>query len=587
MLSPLPGCRLLARLQAFQPQSFTAPTQFDWTNQNGHSYVTGVRDQGQCGSCWAFAVTGALESKVLITAKTPDTNLDLSEQVFVDCDWGRRNRGCDGGYLDDASRYISLNDAGPGLPSETCYPYTAVNGTCSSTCSDGSNWAGNVYRVASFQAVSSTAAALKAAIASSGPVVAGMRVCNDFSYYESGVYRCTDAQPLPGVGHAVLVVGYNDAGSYFICKNSWGTDWGTNESNPGFFRIHYDEMAGTIQFGSELIAYGIGTVPGSSFVVDPESLDFGYVGEPDQPTRTVTITNNGSTTLDNFTLTLATGAYYSVSPASVSSIASGTSNAATVTYTSHAAGPADTDTLRVDRSGMTSRTVSLSARSNTRPAQPTNASPVDGKTLTGWPVALSASTFYDADDDTHQASKWTIKDSSANTIYSSSFDTTSKTSFAVPAGTLRSSTQYYWQVIYRDDKGVESLPSIQTSFTTSGTAEPIPVSSSGAGDGGGGGGGGCFIATAAFGNPLAKEVLLLQEFRDRYLLTNAPGRAFVAFYYRVSPPVADYIREHEHLRAATRAALLPVVYGVKYPAGLFFAGGLMVLVITRRRSRRP
>ena len=84
---------------------------------------------------------------------------------------------------------------------------------------------------------------------------------------------------------------------------------------------------------------------------------------------------------------------------------------------------------------------------------------------------------------------------------------------------------------------------------------------SGSGGGGGGdGGGGCFIAAAAFGSPLEPEVITLREFRDRYLLTNLPGRAFVAFYYAVSPPVAHFMARHQILRISTRILLYPVVW---------------------------
>ena len=81
---------------------------------------------------------------------------------------------------------------------------------------------------------------------------------------------------------------------------------------------------------------------------------------------------------------------------------------------------------------------------------------------------------------------------------------------------------------------------------------------------GGGGGGGCFIATAAFGSYIDPNVQVLRDFRDEYLLTNSLGRVFVRFYYEVSPSLAEYIREHEGLRTATRLGLVPVVYGVKY-----------------------
>jgi len=102
-----------------------------------------------------------------------------------------------------------------------------------------------------------------------------------------------------------------------------------------------------------------------------------------------------------------------------------------------------------------------------------------------------------------------------------------------------------------------------------------------------GGGGSCFIATAAYGSALDPHVAALREFRDRRLLTNAPGRALVRAYYRVSPPIAAFIARHEGLRAATRAALAPVVYAVVYPqASVVIMLGLGVVVVWRRNRER-
>lgn len=97
---------------------------------------------------------------------------------------------------------------------------------------------------------------------------------------------------------------------------------------------------------------------------------------------------------------------------------------------------------------------------------------------------------------------------------------------------------------------------------------------------------GCFIATAAYGSYLDPHVKVLRDFRDDYLLTNSAGRAFVNFYYKVSPPVADCIREHETLRTATRWALTPVVYGIDYPWGLGVILTPAFIFVLRRRYRR-
>jgi len=118
-----------------------------------------------------------------------------------------------------------------------------------------------------------------------------------------------------------------------------------------------------------------------------------------------------------------------------------------------------------------------------------------------------------------------------------------------------------------------------------------------AGGGGGGGGGGCFIATAAFGSPLAPQVQLLREFRDQYLMTNGPGRLFTAAYYRISPPLADLVAESEVLRATVRAILIPVigwtalfmwspVLGLAIPLACGSLGTrTLVRAVRRRRTR--
>ena len=116
-------------------------------------------------------------------------------------------------------------------------------------------------------------------------------------------------------------------------------------------------------------------------------------------------------------------------------------------------------------------------------------------------------------------------------------------------------------------------------FSTDGSSTSVGGASSG-------GGGGCFIATAAYGSYLHPKVAELRAFRDRYLLTSAPGRLFVALYYRLSPPVARIIAQHEWMRAAVRSLLAPVVLSVEHPREALLAFALVVCGLVWRLSPR-
>jgi len=208
----------------------------DWRKAGGN-FVTSPKNQEKCGSCWAFAMTGGLESYVLRTQNRPGENLDLSEQVMLSCS-GVGN--CGGGIL--FPRFLAKT----GLPAESAYPYTQSKGPCESAAP---GWERSAYKIANWGFVWDTVGQIKAALAHYGPLPTSMRVYEDFMDYKSGVYSYTTGKSLGG--HAVLLVGYDDAEQCFIVKNSWGTGWGED----GFFRIDYSELRTRVLFGLVTVAY--------------------------------------------------------------------------------------------------------------------------------------------------------------------------------------------------------------------------------------------------------------------------------------------------------------------------------------------
>jgi len=194
------------------------PTAWNWTSQGA---VTPIKNQGQCGSCWAFSTTGSTEGCHFLTTKTL---VSLSEQNLVDCSSSEGNEGCEGGLMDDAFKYIIANK---GIDTESAYPYTAETGTCQYSASACAS------TVMSYTDVTSgSEPALQTAVYGAPVSVAIDASQPSFQSYTGGVYYEPACSPTQ-LDHGVLSVGWgvdttNNNTAYWIVKNSWGTDWGIN-----------------------------------------------------------------------------------------------------------------------------------------------------------------------------------------------------------------------------------------------------------------------------------------------------------------------------------------------------------------------
>jgi C1A family cysteine protease len=207
-------------MEELQLSDAAVPDTFDWISKDK---VTPVKNQEQCGSCWAFSATENIESVWMIAKDlTPSTFKPLAPQQIVDCD--KRDGGCNGGNPPTAYEYII--QAG-GQDTEASYPYHAVNQACQFKPADVE------AKITSYKTISNEAD-MKTATAT----VAPLSICVDASqwqFYSSGVM--TPSQCGTSLDHCVQIVGYDTSVSppYWNVRNSWGTDWGLS----GFIKLEY------------------------------------------------------------------------------------------------------------------------------------------------------------------------------------------------------------------------------------------------------------------------------------------------------------------------------------------------------------
>jgi C1A family cysteine protease len=199
------GCK------SFSSNAAGAPASIDWRNKGA---VTSVKDQGQCGSCWTFSATGAIEGA---WAVSKGQLVDLAEQQLVDCATGISygSHGCSGGMMEGAFKYVIEH----GQCSLASYPYTAKDGTCTKCTA--------VAHVSSCSDVKpNDQISLKGAVAQQPVAIAIEADTRYFQSYSSGVL--TSSSCGTSLDHGVLIVGYGSENGidYWLVKNSWGTSWG-------------------------------------------------------------------------------------------------------------------------------------------------------------------------------------------------------------------------------------------------------------------------------------------------------------------------------------------------------------------------
>jgi C1A family cysteine protease len=233
-------------------KTFAFAPRRDWRDEDGKNWVTPIRDQGACGSCVAFGTVATIECQARIQEDNPTWDLNLSEADLFFCGAGRN---CQKGWWPSYALDYAKDK---GIPDEECFPYEDHDMDCAS-CSDRAE---RLVKIGAWQEIINIDQR-KEWLDKNGPMIACMAVYRDFFAYKSGVYRHVTGD-LAGY-HAICCVGYIEEEECWICKNSWGADWG----DQGFFKIGYGEA----DIDTRFAMYGVEniTVPESE---DEEDCDW-------------------------------------------------------------------------------------------------------------------------------------------------------------------------------------------------------------------------------------------------------------------------------------------------------------------------
>ncbi len=212
----------------YSTPSTASPSNWDpRTDATKGKCIHPIRDQAQCGSCWAFGSSEALSDRFCQAG----TDVILAPQDLVSCD--TNNYGCNGGYMFFAWLYLTDK----GAVTEACMPYASADGNAPACpkekkCADGSTW--KKYKCAKNSRVNPTeVGAIQDELYNNGPMEGAFTVYEDFMSYKKGIYQHTTGGQLGG--HAIKVIGYGveDGTAYWLCANSWSAKWGMD----GFFKI--------------------------------------------------------------------------------------------------------------------------------------------------------------------------------------------------------------------------------------------------------------------------------------------------------------------------------------------------------------